>query len=497
MRRSLVLALALTGLAATPAVADTLREALAKAYTTNPTLTGARAGQRANDENVVIQRAQGLPNLGLSGSYQENIARSGSSSGSGNGNGTGSSSFSIPRSASGQLNLGVPLYQGGAIKNSVRAADARIDSGQAQLRDTEASIFTQVVAAYMDVLRDEAIVGLNRNNVRVLTTNLEATRDRFEVGDLTRTDIAQSESRLALARGQLEIAESTLISSKERYVEVVGNPPGVLEQPPPLPNLPTAIDAAVDVALADNPNLIAANRNVDAARYDIGVARASRLPTVSAVANQNYTNYLGSLNNVAPGVSFNNTSTSTGAGLQLTLPLFQGGGPGARVRQAQARSSQAIEQLTGTERNVVSQTRSAYASWRASNANILSFETAVRATALSLEGVRAENSVGTRTILDILNAEQEYLNAQVNLVSARRNAYVAGFSLLAAMGHAEARDLGLEGGVLYDPETNYKRVRNRIWDWDNDPKPAPVATRTVDTPAQNSSIQGDKGRQGQ
>jgi outer membrane protein len=182
--------------------------------------------------------------------------------------------------------------------------------------------------------------------------------------------------------------------------------------------------------------------------------------------------------------------------VQITLPLFQGGGPSAQVRQAQARSSQAIEQTIEAERSVIAQTRTAYASWRASNANIASSETAVAATALSLEGVRAENSVGTRSILDILNAEQEYLDAQVQLVTARRNAYVAGFSLLAAMGQAEARDLGLDGGVLYDPEVNYKRVRNRIWDWDTDPKPTPVATRTVDTPAQSPAVRSELGATG-
>lgn len=478
-RVALVLFLS-SSLAGAPATAETLREALAKAYNGNPTLTAQRAVQRANDENVPIARARGLPGVSLNGSYQENINRS--------------NNTAPARQIGGSLGLNVPLYQGGGVRNSVRAADARVDAGQATLRDTEATVFTQVVAVYMDVLRDEAIVGLNRNQVRVLSTNLEATRDRFEVGDLTRTDIAQSESRLALARGQLESAEAQLIASKERYIELIGNPPGDLQQPPPLPNLPGTIDAAVTQARDDNPDLLAAQKSADAARYDIGVARAARLPRISATGSQGYTNYLGSLSTTIPGFSTPNGVNTTGAGVSLSLPLFQGGAPSAQVRQAQARSSQAIEFLTATERNVVAQTRTAYASWRASNANILSFETQVRATALALEGVRAENSVGSRTILDILDAEQEYLNAQVNLVTSRRNAYVAGFSLLAAMGQAEARDLGLDGGALYDPETNYKRVKGIIWDWDEDPKPAPIAPRTVDTPAQTPSVKGDQGR---
>lgn len=476
-----LMACAVGGIGA-PASAETLREALVKAYASNPTLTGARAEQRANDENVPLAKARGLPGLDLSGSYSENLQRS--------------QSTSPARQAAGRLNFDVPLYQGGSVKNAIRAADARVEAGQEILRDTEASIFTSVVAAYMDVLRDEAIVSLNRNNVRVLTTNLEATRDRFEIGDLTRTDVAQSESRLALARGDLETAEARLIASRETYIELVGGEPGVLDQPPPLPNLPTATEQAVATALENNPDLKAANKTVEATRYDIGTAKASRLPRVSAVAEKSYANFLGSLQSFVPGFNQSQTAENAAVGVQLTLPLFQGGGPGAQIRQAQARSSQAIEQAIAAERRVIAQTRTAYASWRASNANIVSTEAAVSAAALSLEGVRAENTVGTRSILDILDAEQEYLNAQVQLVSARRNAYVAGFSLLAAMGQAEAEDLGLDGGPLYNPETNYKRVRNRISDWDQDPKPAPVATRTVDTKPQTPAVNGDPGVQG-
>jgi outer membrane protein len=470
------------GSAGTSAQAESLREALVKAYASNPTLTGARAPWRAGHSRHSPAAARGLPGLDLSGSYSENLERS--------------QTTSPARQAAGRLNFDVPLYQGGSVKNAIRAADARVDAGQETLRDTEAGIFTAVVAAYMDVLRDEAIVSLNQNNVRVLTTNLEATRDRFEVGDLTRTDVAQSESRLALARGQLETAEAQLIASRESYVELVGNEPGLLDQPPPLPNLPAATDQAVTTALENNPDLKAANKNAEAARYDVGAAKASRLPRVSAVAEKSYANFLGSLQSFVPGFNQSQTAENASVGVQMTLPLFQGGGPGAQVRQAQARSSQAIEQTIAAERRVVAQTRTSYASWRASNANIVSSEAAVSAAALSLEGVRAENTVGTRSILDILNAEQEYLNAQVQLVSARRNAYVAGFSLLAAMGQAEAEDLGLDGGAFYDPEVNYKRVRNRISDWDQDVKPAPVATRTVDTKAQTPAVTRDPGVQG-
>ena len=171
------------------------------------------------------------------------------------------------------------------------------------------------------------------------------------------------------------------------------------------------------------------------------------------------------------------------AGVTLSIPLFQGGRPAAQVRQAQSRTSQAIENYVEVERGVIAQTRGAYAAWQANQQIIAASQQAVSANALSLEGVRAENSVGTRSILDILNAEQELLSTQVQLVSAQRNAYVAAFSLLAAMGKAEARDLGLGGGTLYDPEVNYRRVRGQIFDWNDDPAPKQVATDTRGVPA--------------
>jgi len=468
-------AIAATLLAA-PASAETLREALIKAYGTNPTLTGARAGQRATDENVPLARAQGRPTLNAQADYTENVV-------------IPANSFNAPsRSISGQAQLVVPLYRGGGVKNAIRAADTRVEAGRANLRGAEASVFSAVVGAYMDVIRDTAIVQLNQANVNVLDVNLQATQDRFEVGDLTRTDIAQSQARLAISRSQLQSAQAQLIRSKELYIQLVGSPPGELAPPPPLPNLPASPEQASEVAIVNNPDLEAAAKEREAARYDVKVAAASRLPQLSAVSGGSYQNYLGTLDSQIPGAATTQVTTAATVGLQANIPLYQGGAPSARVRQAQARQSQAIEQQIAVERDVVAQTRASYASWQASQEVIASSQTAVDANKLSLEGVRAENSVGTRTILDILNAEQELLNSQVQLVTAKRDAYVAGFTLLAAMGQAEAQDLGLDGGPLYDPIANYKRVHNRLWDWDSDPKPQPVATRTVDTPPQNPTV---------
>ncbi len=461
---------------ATPATAETLREALWKAYQSNPTLTGARAGQRANDENVPIAGSNGLPDVSATGTFNENIY---------------DSTISLARPSrifSGGARVTVPLYLGGGVRNAVKGAKARVEAGQANLRGTEADLFSAVVSAYMDVIRDESIVSLNQTQVRVLSVNLEATRDRFEVGDLTRTDVAQSEARLSLAQAQLQQVEAQLVSSKENYIQLVGSEPSALETPPVLPNLPASVDTAVAVALKNNPDLLAASKAREAARYDVGSAKSARMPRISAFGDTSYTDYLNSLPSTFPG-----SAKSTSAGIQTTIPIFQGGGPSAQVRQAQARQSQAIEQEIGTERFVIASTRSAYAQWQAANQVIRSSRVAVDANKLALEGVRAENSVGTRTILDILDAERELLNAQVQLVAAERNAYVAGFSLLASMGQAEARDLGLEGGALYDPTENYRRVKGIFWDWDQDAKPVPQATRTVDSRAQTSETPAKSG----
>ncbi|QWC56782.1 TolC family outer membrane protein [Erythrobacter sp. 3-20A1M] len=476
--RGIAVLLAGAAIWATPAQADTLREALLSAYLDNPTLEAARAQQRAEDENVPIQKAQGRPNVSGTGQYVEYVK-------------TSSNSFNSPsRSFGTNVDLAVPIYSGGAVKNSVRAAETRVQAGRADLRATESAIFSQVVAAYMDVLRAQALVGLNINQVEVLSVNLQATSDRFEIGELTRTDVAQSQARLALAQGDLRNAQANLIAARETYVQLVGEAPTDLQPPPPLPNLPDSVETAVDVALESNPDLIAARERADAADYDIDVAGAGRYPRLSVFTSGGYANYLGSAGSqINPVVT--QAQTTASAGVQFTIPIFQGGLPAARQRQAQARAGAALEQVVATERDIISQVRAAWSSYRAALQIIESSQVAVDAADLSLEGVRAENSIGNRTVLEVLNAEQELLNARAQLVTARRNAYVAGFSLLAAMGRAEARDLGLDGGVLYDPVTNYDRVQGKWWDWSRDSDPETQSTRTVDIPAQTAEIPDD------
>lgn len=465
----------LLALAAVPAQADDLREALVGAYNTNPTLQSARANQRATDEGVPIQRAQGLPSVNVTATHIEFIRQS-------------ANAFAPPA-----RNLGVgsallvPVYSGGAVRNGIAAAKDRVEAGQADLRNTESTLFAQVVAAYMDVLRTEALVGLSTNNVQVLRTNLEATSDRFQIGDLTITDVAQSRSRLAVAEGDLQTAEANLIAAREAYVRLVGREPGELSAPPPLPGLPATVGEAIVAALENNPNLEAAKLRAEAAGFDTKVAGAGRLPTVSLFANADYSDFFGTLTSRFQGLV--QREVTANAGVRVTIPLFQGGLPAARQRQAGARETAALEDVIASERQIIAETRSTYANWQAANGVIKSAQAAVEAAELSLEGVRAENSIGNRQILDVLNAEQELVQARAQLVTARRNAYVAGFNLLALMGRAEARDLNIDTGApLYDPTINAERVRKKLFDWDRDPEPVAKSTRTVDIPPATATI---------
>jgi outer membrane protein len=291
-----------------------------------------------------------------------------------------------------------------------------------------------------------------------------------------------------VAEGNLQQAEANLIDARETYIRLVGSAPDALEAPPPLPGLPDGVGEAIVAALENNPNLIAAKQRAEAAGFDTKVAGSGRLPTVGVFVNGDYSDFYGTLGGPI-SANFAQSEKTANAGVRITIPLFQGGEPAARQRQAGARESAALEDVIASERSVIAETRSTYSNWQAANAVIKSAQTAVEAAELSLEGVRAENSIGNRTVLDVLDAEQELVNARAQLVTARRNAYVAGFTLLALMGRAEARDLNLDtGGVLYDPAVNYERVHDKLWDWDRDPEPEAKSTRTVDIPAANATI---------
>lgn len=468
-------------LMATPAVAEDLREALAATYASNPTLMAAREQLRAADAGVPLARADGLPSITSTVTETEFPKQN------------PVAIALMPRMLSVNGSVSVPVYNGGGVRNAVKAADTRVVASRNDLRSTEASVFTQTVAAYLDVIRTEAIVRLNRAQVQTLQTNLKATTDRFQIGDVTRTDVAQSQSRLALAQGNLRSAEAGLVQARETYIQLVGKEAGELQPPPPLPPLPASPEDAVGIALDANPDLAAAHERSKAAGFDTRVARSSRLPRVALFGNAGYTNFLGSLTVLgAPAGAVSQSNDTRDFGIRATIPLYQGGRPSAQIKQAQARQSQAMDTEIAVERQVIANVRAAFANYRAAGEIISATQVAVEAAELSLRGVKAENSVGNRTVIEILNAEQELINAQLQLVTARRNAYVAGFSLLSAMGQVGAQELGLESGSLYDPTAHYRAAKGEWTDWGGDPlQAAGVPSRTIDTKPQTGSIRGD------
>lgn len=475
-----------TALLALPgtAFADTLQQALETAYTSNPTLTAQRANVRAADENVPIARAAGRPSLEGSAVYQENVLK---------GDQSPTLFVSDPdRQAVATLNLDVPLVQFGAVRHSVGAAKARTEASRAGLRGTEADLFSQVVAAYMDVIRDEAAVRLNQRNRSVIGYTLSETRDRFDVGDRGPTDVAQAEARVALADSQLETAGARLIASRENYIRLVGNPPGDLAPPPPLPPLPATAEDAVAIALESNPALAAARAETVAAQHDITVAQADGMPRLSAIGGLNRYSYLGSLSS-GTGPRNRDQGTTGYVGLQLKIPIYEGGRVNAQTRQAREKYGAALEQIAAAERETVAETRSAFANWRSAQRVIEAATGGVAANERALTGIRAETNTGLRPLLDLLNAEQELLNSQVTLITAERDAYVAGFALLAAIGRAEARNLNFDSSLLYDPMAHYRDVEGRVIDFREPGRPDPVATGTAQTPTQDATIKAVQG----
>jgi len=430
---------------------------------------------------VQIARANALPSLSGLVRYNRSLA-------------VGVNNYTSPtRTLTADANATQLVFAGGAVRNAILAAKQRVYASRSDITSTESSVFASVVAAYLSVIHDEAVVNLNQRNVDALEVNLKATTSRFDHGDLTRTDVAQSRERLFLARAVLQTAQVNLIASREKYVQLVGSAPGQLEPPPPMRGLPMTVDDAIDIAIDNNPDLASAKSVAHAYGYDARAAAASRMPKVQIFGTFEYANYFNTYGGTATDIFGNPLSSSyrqydktASVGVQMSIPIFQGGLPAAQERQADAQRSAALERATSVERQVMEGVRTAFAGWRASDDIIAANRTAVDAAQQSLIGVRAENKIGNRTILDILNAEQELLSAQVQLVSAQRDAYIAAFNLLTAMGRATARDIGLDNP--YDPTVNYHHSSGNIWDWGGRTTTSAVATSTRNVPVQDGTI---------
>ena len=421
------------------ASAQSLTEVLATTYSTNPALLAGRAELNATNELVPQALSGWRPTITGTASVGESWRESDIGSDS-----------ATPRSIA--LNLTQPLYRGGRTVAATRQAENLVLAQRARLVSVEESVLLGAVTAYMDVGRDMAVLELNVNNEQVLSRQLEAARDRFEVGEITRTDVAQSEARLARATSGRFASEGDLTQSRARFVEVVGEAPGTLETPPIVTTLPASLEEAIETAVAANPDVIAADYVERAARDGVDVVFGELLPSLSLEGRVERNEGLFEVENR------NDASVAA----QLTVPFYPAGGVDSQVREAKKRASQRRLEMAQQRRNAAQIATTAWEALSTARAQITAFQAQVRSSQIALEGVREEAQVGSRTILDVLDAEQELLDARVNLVRAKRDEIVAGFQVLRAAGNLTARDLNLPV-EYYDYQADYLEVRNKVW----------------------------------
>jgi outer membrane protein len=430
-----------------PAAAQTLQEALALAYANNPTLQAARAQLRAVDENVPQALAGWRPTVQVTGA-------AGQSTGSNRGNGT-LTDWRSRDTTTVQGAVTQPLYRGGRTLASTRRAENQVLAQRARLLATEQQVMLDTVNAYVAVIRDSEEVRLNTNNEQVLSRQLQATNERFRVGEITRTDVAQAESRLAGARASRADAEGRLQQSRATFTRLVGQPPQRLTPPQPLRQPANSATDAAQIASQNNPNVVAALFDEAAARDQIDIQFSNLLPQVSLNGS-----VFRSDNQTTDGLRQNGHSVTA----NLTVPLYQGGAEHAAVRQARQQAQQSRQVVEDQRRASMQQATAAFETLTAARAQVDSVRSQIRAAEIALDGVQREAIVGSRTTLDVLNAEQELLNARVSLVRALANVITASHNLAAAVGRLTARDLNLPVQI-YDMEAYYRQVRNRWAGW--------------------------------
>lgn len=431
--------------------AESLPQALVSAYQTNPTLNAERAKLRAIDEEIAQARSNYRPSLSadLNTGYRKsspNLKNKSVASGGGfNSGGT-----NHPQGYSFTANK--TLFRGFRTINAVREARATINAGRADLRTVEQTTLLDAVSAYMDVLRDQAIVRLREGNVRVLSEQLKATKDRFEVGEVTKTDTAQAEARRSGAISQLNLAQSNLKTSRAAYERIIGRPPSNLLEPSPIDGLlPQALQSALYVAKSENPLIESAEFTEEASRFAIKQIRGELLPEVSVEGTYQDT--------LEPSVTLDRQHVTTLTG-RITVPLYSRGEPSSRLRQAVETNRQRIQEIDQARAQAQSDVIAAWGRVMAARAQIESDQAQVRANKIALNGVREEEKVGQRTILDVLDAEQELLDSQVGLVTTQRERVVATFTLLAAVGRLNVQRLRLPVEP-YDPVEHFDRIQHR------------------------------------
>jgi len=445
---SAIVLMAALGFSTAKVGAESLDEALALTYETNPDIASARAQLRATDESVPQALSNWRPDVEVSGAYgYRNRDREFT-------NGLSLRNSDQPQSVS--LSVSQPIFRGFRTVSQTEQAKNQVAAGRADLITREQDVLLQAVTAYMNVKRDRAILELRRNNVRVLTQQQSATRDRFEVGELTRTDTAQADSRLATAVADEIAAKGNLDTSTADFVEVIGHAPGPLDAPDLPAGLPATETEAVELAKINNPSVVSADFTERAAREAVDVTSGELLPTLTLDGEvQENRDILGS------DVDTSEQSIT----LNLRVPLYQSGAVYSRVREAKHTANQQLLEFSEQTRQSQEQARSSWADLQSARARITSLKASVDAQEVAFEGVRQEAQVGSRTVLDVLDAEQELLNARVSLVQAQRDLIVAGYELLSATGRLTADDLGLSVD-LYDPTRNFNEVEDQLFGGD-------------------------------
>lgn len=443
-------ALALVLLLAAPASADDLNTALAQTYMGNPTLDAARAQLRATDEGVPQALSGWRPTVTGQVSAGPEWVHNGTKLSPAAAAQIDRNTQFFPRTYS--ITVTQPIFNGFGTVSSTKAAENRVRAGRAQLLDTEQQVLLQAVQAYMNVVADQSILDLNINNRKVLEAQLQATNDRFDAGEVTKTDVAQAQSSLAGAVASVTQAQGTLENAKSVYRQVIGQEPVGLTMPNVPVNLPTKLEDAVTLS-QEQPQVIAAQYVEQASKDDIDTQFSEMLPSVSLQGSFTHTDESTSKDQEG------DDGTILGV---LSVPLYQAGAPDSRVRQAKQVYQQARKQLDEARRSAEQQLVASWQNLVTAQAQIKSFEEQVKANEIALEGVRQEQTVGARTVLDVLDAEQAALNSQVSLVTAQTNLVIARYQVLAAIGRLNAKDLALNVDS-YDPTQHYNQVRNKIW----------------------------------
>lgn len=427
--------------------AETLQDALLSAYRKNPQLDAERSNLRATDEGVAGARSNYRPSIVVEGNAGAQHVKTTTDDNVG----TRNEGTSYP------ADYGVGLNQrlfDGSRSHTLNAAQDIVRGQREALRSAEQSILLSAVTAFMNVVRDTAIVKLRENNVRVLSRELSATQDRFEVGEVTRTDVAQSRARSAQAVSDLELARANLKSSRANYEQVIGNPPTRLSEPkPPYNILPKSLVETQRRAERESPGVLKALYEEQAALHNVNEEAGRLLPTLDM--NATYRNdYSGGGDSP---VLRNESSIITG---KLSIPLYQKGLVSSEIRKAKQEHIRALQLVQQARNEAREDAISAWAQLAASRAQLSSTQSQVEASRIALSGVREEEKVGQRTLLDVLDAEQELLDAEVLLVSNRRDLVVNAYTILSVMGRLTAKDLKLTS-QLYDPEANYNTVQGK------------------------------------